>query len=119
MGEQQVKRLGGKVEKKSKLYLISNIISIIYLIASIICVYFVSKFNILPTKYLIIISAILLLLPVIILIVQIKVKKKKKLKVFLDFFSFIMCGVLAIVSIYCYKTSSFLSAMLDNIFFYV
>ena len=111
MEQQQVKRLGGTVEKKSKLYLISNIIAFVYLIISIICVYIVSKFNILPTKYLIIITALLILMPVIVVIIQLKTKKKKKLKIFLNFFSFIMCGVLAIVSVYFYRTNQFLSAM--------
>ena len=37
--DQQVKRLGGTVSKKSKLYSTSKIISIIYLIVSIICIY--------------------------------------------------------------------------------
>ncbi len=111
MEQQQVKRLGGTVEKKSKLYLISNIISFVYLIISIICVYIVSKFNILPTKYLLIITALLILMPIIVVIIQLKTKKKKKLKIFLNFFSFIMCGVLAIVSVYFYRTNQFLSAM--------
>ena len=45
MEQQQVKRLGGTVEKKSKLYLISNIIAFVYLIISIICVRVLNTFK--------------------------------------------------------------------------
>ena len=109
--EQQVKRLGGTVSKKSKLYSTSKLISIIYLIVSIICIYIIAKFNILPTKFLILTIAILLLLPILVLIIQCKTRKKRKLKIFLNVFSCLMCGILAIVSVYFYRSNQFLSAM--------
>ena len=111
MQEQQVKRLGGKVEKKSKLYLISNIISFIYLIISIISVYIISKFNILPTKYLLLLSSIILIIPIIIIIVQLKNKRKRKLKIVLNFISILFSCILSIVSVYFFRTNQFLSAM--------
>ncbi len=109
--DQQVKRLGGTVSKKSKLYSKSKLISIIYLIVSIICIYIIAKFNILPTKFLLLTIAILLLLPILVLIIQCKTRKKRKLKIFLNVFSCLMCGILAIVSVYFYRSNQFLSAM--------
>ncbi len=107
----EVKKLGGTVEKKSKLYLISNIISFLYFVVTVVTIIIISKVNVLPTKYMVLLSLILLLVPIIIFFVQLKTKRKKKLKIVLNVISILISIILVIISIYCVKTNKFLDAM--------
>ena len=108
---QDVKRIEGKVKKKSKLYFISNIISFIFFVVTVVTILIVSGMNVLPTKYMLLFTVVLLIIPIVIFFLQLKNKKKKKIKIVLDVVSVLMSVILVIGSIYCVRTNSFLDAM--------
>ena len=73
---QDVKRIEGKVKKKSKLYFISNIISFIFFVVTVVTILIVSGMNVLPTKNMLLFTVVLLIIPIVIFFLQLKNKKK-------------------------------------------
>ena len=72
MRQQDVKKLEGRTKKKSKLYFVSNIISFIYFVVTVVTIIIISGMSILPAKYMILLTVALLAIPLFIFFVQLK-----------------------------------------------
>ena len=100
---------------KFNIYLLIN--SIVLAFVSILTIVLLKNYDILPFKYMLLLSIGLILIPGLLIFFMLKKKTKKIIKVILSIFSIIVITILAIILVYLQKTFKFLDNLKDDGYF--
>ena len=103
-----------KKRKLSKFQMYLAINSLILSWATLTLTLLITKYDILPLKYLIPILSLEILIPILIIFFMMKSKTKKIIKIILSAISILLIGVYAVASVYIKKTYDFIEEIIDD-----
>lgn len=98
--------------KKNKIVkFVFKLLGLLLLIISLLCLFLILKYNILPLKYLIIYIIIFTIIPSLLFLILIR---KKKSKVFINIISIIYLVIMFVIFNYLNKTFNFINGFIDS-----